>query len=155
MVSGIRIRSGLAGFTLVEVLVTLTIVGLMATLLLPRLSKTPALAQPEVVRFLVSLQADAARTRKPVSVVLHGRTLRASNGREFVLAEGDALRSLRPGDIGYLGGQHVVTFFTDGSSTAGEWLFKGVNLNVLLRFSPFATRIGYATAAATEEGGAR
>ncbi len=151
MVSGTRIRSG---FTLVEVLVTLAIVGLMATLLLPRLSKGPALAQPEAVKFLVSLQADAARTRKSVSVVLHGRTLRASNGREFVLAEGEILRNLRRSGAGYSGGQHVVTFFTDGSSTAGEWLLKGVNLNVLLRFSPFATRIGYSTVAATDEGGA-
>lgn len=141
------------GFTLVEILVTLAIIGLMATLFLPRMSKTPTQAQPEIVKFLTVLQADSVRSRQPISVELHGRTLRASNGKEFRLAEGEQLRSARGAALTYLGGYHIVTFSTDGSSTAGEWLLTSGTINLAIRFSPFASRIGYGTVTASTDGG--
>lgn len=145
MLLKIDVGSARRGFTLVEVLVTLAVIGLMATLFLPRMSKMPAQAQPEIVKFLTVLQADAVRSRQPVSVELHGQVLRSSNAKEFRLAEGERLRSAQRAEITYLGGYHFVTFFTDGSSTTGEWLLTSGTITLAIRFSPFASRIGYGT----------
>lgn len=146
-------RSRQRGFTLVEILVTLAIIVLMATLFLPRMSKSPSQAQPEIVKFLNGLAGEAVRTRTPVSVELHGQVLRSSNGKEFRLAEGERLHSARRPELSYLGGYHIVTFFTDGSSTAGEWLLSSGSITLAIRFSPFASRIGYTAVTAATEGG--
>jgi hypothetical protein len=126
------------------VVVVLPITAMMATLLLPRLGKPPARVPPDVVKFLETLRTDAVRTHQPISVELHGALLRSSSRREFRLAEGETLRSALPQEPGYLGGYHIVTFFTDGSSTAGEWLLASDGRNTAIRFSPFNTRIAYA-----------
>lgn len=148
-----RIAPAQRGFTLVEVLVVLAVIALMATLFLPRMSKSPAQTRPEIVKFLTLQQADAVRTRQPVSVELQGRIVRAGNGKEFRLVEGEQLRDARRAEATYLGGYHIVTFFTDGSSTAGEWLLTSGSMTVAIRFSPFASRIGYATVSASTDGG--
>ena len=152
---GVRLfhLSSQRGFTLVEILVTLAIVALMATLFLPRMSKAPAQAEPEIVKFLHAQWTEAVQSRKPISVELHGRLLRASNGKEFRLAEGQNLRAIKATDASYFDGYHIVTFLTDGSSTTGEWLLSGGTMRLAIRFSPFASRIGYATVPATTEGG--
>lgn len=153
MLSWFDLRSRQRGFTLVEILVTLAIVGLMATLFLPRISKPPSQVQPEIVKFLNALAGEAVRTRTPVSVELHGQALRASNGKEFRLAEGERLRNAQGGEISYRGGYHIVTFFTDGSSTAGEWLLSSGSITLAIRFSPFTSRIGYTAVTVATGGG--
>ena len=153
MFSKYGVRLSGRGFTLVEVLVTLAIIALMATLFLPRMSKAPARAEPEIVKFLNAQWSEAIQGRTPVSVELHGQTLRASNGKEFRLPEGQSMRPLKAADASYYDGYHIVTFFTDGSSSTGDWLLSSGTIRLAIRFSPFASRIGYATVPATTEGG--
>lgn len=132
------------GFTLIEAIVVLTLIGLVAGLLLPRLSKPPIATPPRIVGFLSQVQGDAVKQGSAVSVTFGDGRLHATNGKDFPLAEGERFAPRHAVPAGYRGGTHVVTFFPDGAMTEGEWILDGDRSANVIKFSTFTGKVGYA-----------
>ena len=119
-----RSRTGERGFTLLELLVTMTIAGLLASVVAPRLLDTARHARLRTAaeRMAVTLRearATSRRTAQPESVVVDptgkGYT---SGGKAFPLTPDETI-SFKP----YLERQdaatNALTFMPDGSSSGG------------------------------------
>lgn len=117
---------GMAGFTLVEVLVVLAILGLVATVALPRLGASPGVTLDAAARDLTgALRAtrSAAIARNQPQVMMldverRGFTSPAGGARSLPAEMRLALKLAAPEmESPARGG---IRFFPDGSSTGGE-----------------------------------
>ena len=124
-------RAGSAGFTLVELLVVLLIMGLMATIAAPYFGRLgPRLEAKATARQVVSLlrsaRGVAIRDNREVAVVvdLDDRTLSiesgGDSGRGMTVAEGLGLQLLTGTAELIDDGSGRIRFYPDGTSTGGR-----------------------------------
>lgn len=102
----------MAGFTLIEMLVTLAVAGLIAGLAFPRVQSGITVMEfrmgaGQVAEGLRSARADAIRTGEPVALALEGRQLVIGEGPPVAL----------PASVTVAAGQDApVTFYPDGTA---------------------------------------
>lgn len=102
----------MAGFTLIEMLVTLAIAGLIAGIAFPRVQNSMTamefrLGAGQVTEALRAARAEAIRTGEPVALALQGRTLVIGEGAPIAL----------PASVMVTAGQDApVTFYPDGTA---------------------------------------
>lgn len=106
------LRHAMRGFTLIEMLVTLAVAGLIAGIAFPRVQNTMTAMEfrrgaGQVVEGLRSARAEAIRTGEPVTLALEGRALVIGNGEPVALPE----------SVSVTAGQDApVTFYPDGTA---------------------------------------
>jgi prepilin-type N-terminal cleavage/methylation domain-containing protein len=110
-----------AGFSLLELLLALTIFAIATAVLLPRLTTKMKRPNPEIVEFLERERAAAIEAGRVTTVSLTGATLSGSNGEHIDLAKGVRLTPTWPKPSVYLAHQLVATFYPDGTSIASEF----------------------------------
>ena len=120
-------RAGAAGFTLVELLVVLLIMGLMASIAAPYFGRlAPRLEAKATARQVVSLlrsaRGVAIRDNREVAVVvdLDSRSLIIDSGRGMTVAEGLGLQLLTGTAELIDDGSGRIRFYPDGTSTGGR-----------------------------------
>jgi general secretion pathway protein H len=102
----------MAGFTLIEMLVTLAVAGLIAGIAFPRVQSSMTamefrLGAGQVVEALRTARAEAIRTGEPVALALEGRALVIGNRPPIAL----------PASVTVTAGQDApVTFYPDGTA---------------------------------------
>jgi general secretion pathway protein H len=123
-----RSRTGDGGFTLLELLVTMTIAGLLVSVVAPRLLDTAAHARLRTAaeRMAVTLRearATARRTVRADSIVIDpaGKGYGAA-GKDFLLPAGEAV-SFKPYFERPEAENNALTFLPDGSSSGGTVVF--------------------------------
>lgn len=105
-------RRRMAGFTLIEMLVTLAIAGLIAGIAFPRVQNSMTtmefrLGAGQVTEALRAARAEAIRTGEPVALSLQGRGLVIGKGAPIAL----------PASVVVTAGQdRPVTFYPDGTA---------------------------------------
>lgn len=119
--------AGTAGFTLVELLVVLLIMGLMASIAAPYFGRlAPRLeakaAAREVVSLLRTARGEAIRDNREVVMVvdLDRRTLTIDSGRGMTVVEGLGLQLLTGTAELIDDGSGRIRFYPDGTSTGGR-----------------------------------
>lgn len=107
-------RQRMTGFTLIEMLVTLAVAGLIAGIAFPRVQNSMTamefrLGAGQVVEALRATRAEAIRTGEPVSFALSGRAVVIGSGAPIAL----------PASVSITAGQdRPVTFYPDGTAEA-------------------------------------
>jgi general secretion pathway protein H len=107
-----RPRRPITGFTLIEMLVTLAIAGLIAGIAFPRVQNSMTamefrMGAGQVAEALRSARAEAIRTGEPVALALEGRQL----------VIGDSAPVALPASVSVAAGQDAaVTFYPDGTA---------------------------------------
>ena len=121
-------RTGERGFTLLELLVTMTIAGLLVSVVAPRLLDTAAHARlrtaaERIAIILREARATSRRTAQPNSVIVDpaGKGY-ISAGQEFLLPSGEAV-SFKPYLARRDAAMNALTFMPDGSSSGGTVIF--------------------------------
>lgn len=105
-------RKQMAGFTLIEMLVTLAVAGLVAGIAFPRVQNNMTamefrLGAGQVAEALRTARADAIRTGEPVSFAVEGRKVVIGTGTPIAL----------PASVSITAGQDApVTFYPDGTA---------------------------------------
>jgi general secretion pathway protein H len=105
-------RQPITGFTLIEMLVTLAIAGLIAGIAFPRVQNSMTamefrMGAGQVAEALRSARAEAIRTGEPVALAVEGRELVIGDGAPVAL----------PASVTVTAGQDVpVTFYPDGTA---------------------------------------
>ena len=100
------------GFTLIEMLVTLAVAGLIAGLAFPRVQNTMSAMEfrrgaAQVTEGLRTARAEAIRTGAPVTLAFEGRALVVGGGEPVAL----------PASVSVTAGQDgAVTFYPDGTA---------------------------------------
>lgn len=135
------------GFTLVEMLVVVSLLGLLSALLLARVSRPPAATPPALASFLVQSRSEAMTDRKPVAVRIHGSpqnpVVQSSTGRQLRSAEPLAFAEEGLPAADASGGRLLVMFFADGGATAAEVAMVAGGRRLRLRVSPFTGRVTF------------
>lgn len=105
-------RQRMTGFTLIEMLVTLAVAGLIAGIAFPRVQSSMTamefrLGAGQVTEALRSARAEAIRTGEPVAIALQGRAMVIGDGAPIAL----------PASVMVTAGQDApVTFYPDGTA---------------------------------------
>lgn len=105
-------RHGLNGFTLIEMLVTLAVAGLIAGIAFPRVQNSMSamefrMGAGQVVEALRSARAEAIRTGEPVRFAVEGRAVVIGTNAAIAL----------PASVSIAAGQDKpVTFYPDGTA---------------------------------------
>jgi prepilin-type N-terminal cleavage/methylation domain-containing protein len=110
------------GFTLLEMLVVITIMGLAAALIVPSLSLPARAPIPPLIEFLQQQHTQAQQSGKAVRVFWRGNTLFTEPGEAtFELPPNAYLNLSRPAKTGYLDKQLITIFYPNGSAIAADF----------------------------------
>lgn len=140
-------RPGSRGFTLFELVIVMVIVGALAALVAPRLTKLPRAASPDVVAFLESERTKSVETGTTTEIRLDGRTLTSSTtGAKLVLDEGASIHLIHPAANDYMPGVTLTRFYADGTMRATSLRVTSATSAYTVDLSPFAHRIRHARA---------
>ena len=122
-----RDRRRAAGFTLLELLVVLGIVGIALALVAPSLTSPTRRPEPELVTYLKDARNRAVETGRPVAVHQKDRRIwtdpPAPDG-PFELPEARSVEPVGAAATSYLDRARVSVFYPDGTAVLG-----GLNVN--------------------------
>lgn len=135
------------GFTLLEVLVVMVILGLAAAWVLPSLSLPARAPVPPMVEFLQQQQQQAMAKGRAITVFWQERQLRAEPSGDLLPLSADMYLELsRPEKTGYLDKQLVTVFYANGSAIAADF-------RVMVRPPNTVPRLAYAVTVNPFHGG--
>jgi len=135
-----------SGFTLMELLIVLMITAVLAALIGPRISKLPTRTSPEIIRFLEQEMQQAITKKAAISVYYDTESLTVpATGARLDLAAGEGIEMSYPKADDYLPSHKLTTFYPDGTMTATEFRFVGVNTSYAITISPVSGKITYKT----------
>jgi prepilin-type N-terminal cleavage/methylation domain-containing protein len=116
------IRSGDAGFSLIEMLVVVTIIGLVSAMVLPSLSLPSRPPVPTLVAYMQNQQNLAGKNGAAQMVYWVAPKIIAEPGGEiFEFSPDTVLKIERPEKTGYLGKQLLAIFYADGTAIASDF----------------------------------
>lgn len=140
MTTSRRIQHQAAAFVLLEMLVVMAVVGMLAAILLPNLTrpKLPGASSP-FLQFLQREREFAMDKQTNSRLVLKDRQLIASaSGKIFELTDQDRLEILAKDSSPLLQERLLTTFFPDGAMTAAQAVLWNHDIRHEYRFSPFS-----------------
>ena len=133
------------GFTLFELIIVLAILGTLAALVAPRVTKLPQRITPAIVDFLEAERATTVRTGTATEVRLTDRALLSeATGARLDLGEGVNIEVLRPTPNRYLPFRKLTAFYADGTMSATLFRVSSGDAAYTVEISPFFSRIRYA-----------
>ena len=133
------------GFTLFELIIVLAILGTLAALVAPRVTKLPQRITPAIVDFLEAERAKTVRTGTATEVRLTDRALLSeATGARLELGEGVSIEVLRPTPNRYLPSRKLTAFYADGTMSATLFRVSSGDAAYTVEISPFFSRIRYA-----------
>jgi len=116
------IRPGVAGFSLIEMLVVMTIIGLVSAMVLPSLSLPSRPPVPPLVAYMQNQQNLAGKNGSTQMIYWSAPKIIAEPGGEiFEFSPDTVLKIERPEKTGYLGKQLLTIFYADGTAIASDF----------------------------------
>ncbi len=131
------------GFTLLEMLIVLLIVGLIAALAIPRM-RTPQQPSP-LTAFLKQERAQAGASGHAIEIVIIGGVLVSSSGAQFPLDTDIKILQPPPAPLSHPE-RRLTTFYPDGTMTATSFILASETMQQTFSLSPFSDRIDVAVA---------
>ncbi len=134
------------GFTLLELLVVLTIVGVLTALLAPRVTKLPTRTSPQIIQFLEREMHQAIAKKRATSIYYAGDALTSpATGARLELTTEEGIEVVYPKRGDYLPAYKLTTFYPDGTMTATRFRYFGANTSYVISISPVSGKITYKT----------
>lgn len=137
------------GFSLMELMVVLAIIGLMAALVAPRFSLPRRNAKPDLIRYLEDRRGQAILQGRPVHVFVEADSLANDmDDKRFPLPNESRLSISAPRSGLFLGHRLVALFYGDGTSIVADFVLTakdapaGTGLHVTV--SPLQGEVFYA-----------
>lgn len=132
------------GFSLMEMLIVLLIVGVLMATIAPRLSHRSTHSTPPIIQFLENERAATLSTGQPTEITLKGRSLISSATQaEFILGEGEEITVSYPPPSPFLQSHLLTTFYPDGIITATKFNLLSKQQIHVIQLSPFTRKIRY------------
>jgi len=132
------------GFTLMELLTVLVIMGILAALIAPRVTTLPTRTSPQIIQFLEHEMRQAVAKRRAVPIYYTGKSLTSpATHARLDLAAGESIEVVYPKQDDYLPSYKLTTFYPDGTMTATEFRYLGANTSYAISVSPISGKIAY------------
>jgi len=128
----------LNGFTLVELLVILFLIGLSSSILILNTSKPHKKQKPPIIEFLEQEYKNSLLTAQSIDIQLIGKKLQSSQNTSFQLTKEQASSKKR-----YLSKQILTTFYPDGTMSASTFNITTLSGTYVISTSPFSPKINY------------
>ena len=124
----------------------LAILGILAVLIAPRVTKLPTRSSPPIIQFLEQEMQQAVVKQRAVPIYYDGKSLSSpATGSSFDLPPGKSLNVAYPKRDDYLSPHKLTTFYPDGTMTATQLRYSGVNASHAIFISPVSGKISYKT----------
>jgi len=126
------------GFTLVELLIVLFIIGLSSSIIILNTSRPHKKQKPELITFLQQEYKKALLNSQIIEIKLVKNQLQSSSSAILQLPEQKAAKTIQ-----YLSDHTLTTFYPDGTMSASNFTITTKTASYDIKTTPFSSNIHY------------
>jgi len=132
-------KSQETGFTLMEMLIVLVIMGIISALFISRVSKKPKVLPPKIIQFFEQERSNSIKSQKTTHIRQYSNKLYSTLSEQSYPLNNE--NNAQHQFSGYLPYNTLTTFFADGTMTARKFSLTEGPITYVISTSPFSNKI--------------